>query len=173
MSFSKSVSLLIYFCIIIVVLRMSQLHSVDVTWTKNMCEVLRQSELTDIHHQEVSVGFGYDGPLAASINCSISDSLKSYKKFFMEAYDMSPESCEEQIDQIIEESSEHHSFFNYYMAWGRKPLVSDHLLLRQDSPLPSVVTSAENSEHPSPLLSSVVMTENAFDIVHFANGFTE
>ncbi|CAO3657443.1 unnamed protein product [Mucor hiemalis] len=156
------------------VMRMSQLHSVDVTWTQNMCEALRQSELTDIHRQEVSVGFGYQGPLATSIDCSIRDSLRSYKKFFMEAYNISSEVCDEQIDHIINESSAHHSFFNYYMAWGRKPLVSEQLINSsgQNTPLlsASVITTADNLIHDTPPLP---MTEDAFDIVQFANGFIE
>lgn len=155
-------------------MRMSQLHSVDVTWTQNMCEALRQSELTDIHRQEVSVGFGYRGPLATSIDCSIRDSLRSYKKFFMDAYNISSEVCDEQIDRIINESSAHHSFFNYYMAWGRKPLVSEQLINTsgQNTPLlsASVITTADNLIHDTPPLP---MTEDAFDIVQFANGFIE
>jgi hypothetical protein len=165
--------------------RMSQLHSVDVTWTQHMCEVLStQGDFTHIHHQEMSVGFGYQGPLATSIDCSIRDALKSYKQFFMEAYDMSSEVCDEKINAIIEESSEHHSFFDYYMAWGRKPLILEQLMNGQESPLIPLTPSTADTfdvtalntiipcKSPAELLENF-MSENAYDIVHFANGFTE
>jgi hypothetical protein len=175
---------------------MSKLHSVDMTWTQHMCEVLsRQGELTNIHHQEVSVGFGYQGPLATSIDCTIRDALKSYKQFFMEAYDIPSEACDDKINMVIEESSEHHSFFNYYMAWGRKPLVIEQLVNNISSglesplipltPVPTtclansieiVNTSPVNSDVPGKSqaeLLEAALSENAFDIVHFANGFIE
>lgn len=173
---------------------MSELHSVDMTWTQHMSEVLcHQGGFTDIHHQEVSIGFGYEGPLATSIDCSIRDALKSYKQFFMEAYNISSEVCDEKTNLVIEECSKHRSFFNYYMAWGRKPLVSEQLINNipsgQESPLvplTPVPTSLSNSLEiaNNPIPSTVpdkcqkafleaTLNENAFDIVHFANGFTE
>lgn len=171
---------------------MAQLHDVDVTWTQDICSVLsNEGELTDIHHQKVSVGFGRNGSLTQSMNCSISDAIKSYKQFFMEAYDISSDECDERIQCIIEESSKHHSHFNYYMSWGRKSLA---LVTRNgtDSPMvPLTPISTEmrmdfpprnNSDNSNPvsctpssmpLPMQSVMIENAFDIVQFANGFTE
>ncbi|GAA5806241.1 hypothetical protein HPULCUR_011772 [Helicostylum pulchrum] len=159
---------------------MLKLHTVDVTWTQSMCEVLsKQAELTDIHRQEVSVGFGYQGPLANSIDCSISDGLRSHEQFFMEAYNLSSEACTAKINAMIEESAVYHSYFNYYLAWGRKPLVYDQLHRSHQETL----TDLPNRTEPflrSALKSSCqseaelsVLSENAFDIVHFANGFIE
>ncbi|KAG2203776.1 hypothetical protein INT47_012709 [Mucor saturninus] len=162
--------------------RMLELHSVDVTWTQRLCEVLSNlGDLTDIHHQEVSVGFGYDGPLASSIDCSIRDALRSHKQFFMNAYSITSDECEEKINNIIKESATHHSYFNYYMAWGRKPLVMNQLRSSgQNTPAtPTTPVSADFMHsyhvniHDSPELLASVLTENAFDIVHFANGFIE
>lgn len=172
---------------------MFQLHSVDVTWTQNLCEVLSNlGDLTDIHHQEVSVGFGFDGPLASSIDCSIRDALRSHKRFFMNAYNMTSDDCEEKINNIIKESATCHSYFNYYMAWGRKPLVCDQLINTHSSGQTSPITpttpifsdsfiysysnSYSNSHfptHPSSEVLASVLSENAFDIVHFSNGFIE
>lgn len=167
---------------------MFQLHSVDVTWTQRLCEVLSSlGDLTDIHHQEVSVGFGYDGPLASSIDCSIRDALRSHKRFFMNAYNISSDDCEEKINNIIEESSSCHSYFNYYMAWGRKPLVFDQLMKtcssQASTTTPNTPISTESFIHsynntqistlPSSELLASVLSENAFDIVHFSNGFIE
>lgn len=165
---------------------MFQLHSVDVTWTRRLCEVLSNlGDLTDIHHQEVSVGFGYDGPLASSIDCSIRDALRSHKQFFMNAYNITSDDCEEKINNIIKESSTHHSYFNYFMAWGRKPLVNDQLMSSgQTSPIAPITpvstdtfirsyNHTQASAHVSPEMLAAVLNENAFDIVHFANGFIE
>jgi hypothetical protein len=176
---------------------MNELHTVDVTWTQDICSVLsNEGELTDIHHQKVSVGFGRNGPLAKSMNCSISDAIKSYKQFFMEAYDISSEECDERIKLIIDESAEHHSHFNYYMGWGRKSLalvtrngtdspmvpltpISTDMLMdlpprNNNSGIPCTSSSSSSSSTtPMPQLMQSVMIENAFDIVQFANGFTE
>lgn len=165
---------------IIVTSNMLKLHAVDVTWTQNMCGVLsKQAELTDIHRQEVSVGFGYQGPLANSIDCSIRDGLRSQEHFFMEAFNLSREQCAAKINTIIEEAATYHSYFNYYLAWGRKPLVYDQLHHSNQELLPDFPIRTE------PFLRSAlkascqseaelsVMSENAFDIVHFANGFIE
>lgn len=158
---------------------MLELHSVDVTWTRRLCEVLSNlGDLTDIHHQEVSVGFGYDGPLASSIDCSIRDALRSHKQFFINAHNITNDECEEKINNIIKESATHHSYFNYYMAWGRKPLVLNQFMTSgQATPstptTPVSTDSFMHSYHDSPELLASVLTENAFDIVHFSNGFIE
>ncbi|CEP15307.1 hypothetical protein [Parasitella parasitica] len=127
--------------------RMSQLNSVDVTWTPRICEILAsQGELTDIYHQKVSVGFGEDGPIAASMESSICDAIKSYKTFFMEAYKLSSAQCEKMIDEIIQESKSHHSYFNYYMGWGRKPLiVMDTLVNNNDCMAPVTPTASSTN----------------------------
>ncbi|KAI9482754.1 MAG: hypothetical protein EXX96DRAFT_498351 [Benjaminiella poitrasii] len=114
--------------------RISQLYSVDVTWTSHLSDILlNEGEFTDIHQQKISVGFGFKGPLATSIDSSIADALRSYKQFFMQAYDLSSTECDAIISSIIQESSEHRSYFNYYMGWARKPLVLDRLVTNNNN----------------------------------------
>lgn len=175
--------------------RMAQLNAVDVTWTPHICDILAsQGELTDIYHQKVSVGFGIEGPIAVSIENSICDAIKSYKKFFMEAYDLASDECDERIDEIIQESKSYRSFFNYYMGWGRKPLVVMETLVGPDA---TDITMMDGSASVTPFSSASmtslalaasipeclptlpeteandILIENAYDIVHLTHGFTE
>ncbi|KAI8640943.1 hypothetical protein BD408DRAFT_347058 [Parasitella parasitica] len=183
--------------------RMFQLNSVDVTWTPRICEILAsQGELTDIYHQKISVGFGMDGSITESMENSICDSIKSYKIFFMEAYKLSSAQCNDMIDAIIQESESYRSYFNYYMGWGRKPLVVMETLVNSDCMVPVTPTTtntmAVNGSAPvsplatpsmTPLASAttipdcmntlpavnatVMSIENAFDIVQMTHGYTE
>lgn len=176
--------------------QMAQLNAVDVTWTPHICEILAsQGELTDIYHQKVSVGFGIEGPIAVSIENSICDAIRSYKKFFMEANGLSSEECEEKLDEIINESRTYRSFFNYYMGWGRKPLVVMETLVGTDvtditmidgsapvTPFSSAsmtsLTLAASIPECLPILpeteaNDLLLIENAYDIVHLTHGFTE
>lgn len=180
-------------------LRMSQLNSVDVTWTPHICEILAsQGELTDIYHKKVSVGFGIDGPIATSIENSICDAIRSYKGFFMEAHDLSSRECDEKINEIIQESESYRSYFNYYMGWGRKPLVVMDTIINNDSLVSSTPTIMKmmaidgSTSTPCTNISMTSLTpatsdcvdasrsdaadllmENAFDIVQLTHGFTE
>ncbi|KAK4518702.1 uncharacterized protein ATC70_008924 [Mucor velutinosus] len=175
--------------------RMAQLNAVDVTWTPHICEVLAsQGELTDIYHQKVSVGFGVEGPIAVSVENSICDAIRSYKKFFMEAYDLSSHECDERIDEVIHESRIYRSFFNYYMGWGRKPLVVMETHVGTDA---TDITMTDGSSSVTPFSSvpmtsltlatsipeclptlpeteaNVLLIENVDDIIHLTHGFTE
>lgn len=171
--------------------RMAQLNAVDVTWTSHICEVLAsQGELTDIYHKKVSVGFGIEGPIAVSVENSICDAIKSYKKFFMEAYNLSSQECEEKLDEIINESRTYRSFFNYYMGWGRKPLVvmetlvggtdaTNFIMIDGSAPISNSasMTLATSISECLPTLPETeandLLIENAYDIVHLTHGFTE
>lgn len=175
-------------------LRMSELNSVDVTWTSHICEILSsQGELTDICHKKVSIGFGIDGPIATSIENSICDALRSYKNFFMEAHNLSSQECDEKINEIIQESKSYRSYFNYYMGWGRKPLVVKDTIINNNLLVPSTpITIDESTIAPfantsmtsltpdtsdcvnAPQLDAVeLLMENAFDIVQLTQGYTE
>jgi hypothetical protein len=175
-------------------LRMSELNSVDVTWTSHICEILSsQGELTDICHKKVSIGFGIDGPIATSIENSICDALRSYKNFFMEAHNLSSRECDEKINEIIQESKSYRSYFNYYMGWGRKPLVVKDTIINNNLLVPSTpIATDESTIAPfantpmtsltpdtsdcvnAPQLDAVeLLMENAFDIVQLTQGYTE
>ncbi|KAI7906211.1 uncharacterized protein BX663DRAFT_483832 [Cokeromyces recurvatus] len=179
--------------------RMNQLYSVDTTWTQHISDLLlNEGEFTDVYQQMISIGFGLKSPLATSINSSITDAIKSYKSFFMEAYSLSSTECDETIDCIIEEISTFHSYLNYYSGWARKPLVFERLFTSNNKmdlitpvttitdidtsvPItpPSIyITSMNNLViSDSPTNSSHTlnpdMIENAFDIVHLTHGFVE
>jgi hypothetical protein len=154
--------------------RMSQLHCIDVTWTQKLCELFTsQSEITDIHHQTISMQFDYSGPVATSIDRCIREAISCQKQFFMSAFSLTSEKCEEVFDSVMKEGKEYDSYFNYYQAWGRKPLVPVHY---PDTPINSCPLAPLSTyqtcgiELSSPSSSSI---ENAVDIYHFSNGFVE
>ncbi|KAI8983118.1 hypothetical protein BDB01DRAFT_723256 [Pilobolus umbonatus] len=166
--------------------KMAETYSVDVTWTQQMCELLSsEAEMTDIHHQVISIGFGNEGPLADAFYQNIKDAMISHKKFFSDAYNMNPEQFEGVIDAIMKEGETHQSYFNYYMSWGRKPLVplkeqrSGGINIRH--PFLPMTSTPENSKSlktqtcddssDNTLAKSLLV--NAFDIYNFSDGYIE
>ncbi|KAI8875070.1 S-adenosyl-L-methionine-dependent methyltransferase [Backusella circina FSU 941] len=151
--------------------RMNQLHSIDVTWTQRLCELFsNQSEITDIHHQTISMQFDYAGPVATSIDRCTRDAISCQKQFFMSAFSFTSEKCEEVFDAVMREGKEYNSYFNYYQAWGRKPLVPVDYY--PNTPLAPLSTFQPcGTELSSPSNSSSI--ENTFDIYQFSSGFVE
>lgn len=133
---------------------MYKVHSIDVTWTKRSGEILKNEiQLTDVHYQHVSVGFdqGLD-----SVNCSFLDTIKSYKDYIMKTYEMNASEYEETLECITKECIKYRSYFEYYMSWGRKPLVPGNWIKTDASIL---------SQQPDEIL--------AHDILCLTQGFTE
>ncbi|KAG1380873.1 hypothetical protein G6F61_003669 [Rhizopus arrhizus] len=166
-------------------------HDIDATWTQHLPELLsHQAGLTDIHHQMMPITFERSTPMANCINNFLSDSIKSYKPLFMESCGFSPEECDVVIQKAIDEAHHKHSYFNFYICWGRKPLVADQLvttpLARHDShsvlsTSSSYWTCKDNSDafpltpcqSPGELPETVTMSDSVDDICQFANGFIE
>lgn len=140
---------------ILVAKSMYEKHSIDVTWTKSIGEILQnEAELSDVHYQKAAVGFG-DSESLSSIKCSFLDTLYSYKDYLMSSLGLDASKLDKQIETIKKECSLHHSYFSYYMSWGRKPLTHEKLATPISVPIETSIL------------------ENAYDIVHLTQGFIE
>lgn len=121
-------------------LLMKENHGVDVFWAKVMHEYLQNvGEMTDMHRQMFALPFGTKaGPIGDMIHTSLRFGLESYRLFFLKAskQTMTDAEYDQIIDDIVNESIERHSCFNYYCCWGRKPLF-DHYenIPNKDSPI--------------------------------------
>lgn len=119
---------------------MKENHGVDVFWAKVMHEYLQNvGEMTDMHRQMFALPFGTKaGPIGDMIHTSLRFGLESYRLFFLKAskQTMTDAEYDQIIDDIVNESIERHSCFNYYCCWGRKPLF-DHYenIPNKDSPI--------------------------------------
>lgn len=112
----------------------------NVFWARVMHEYLQNvGEMTDMYRQMCALPFGTKaGPIGHMIHTSLRFGLESYRLFFLKAsnYTITDAEYDEIIDHVVNESIEHHSYFNYYCCWGRKPLF-DHYenIPSKDSPI--------------------------------------
>lgn len=140
----------------------------DVTWTQRLGEILKNElELTDIHCQNVSVGFNDDGGgMMNSVTCSFIDTIKSYKDYLIKTYDMTASEYQDTLDCITQECSKYQSYFQYYMSWGRKPLVPRNWI----APSCLSIKEPHSVDGSEPEQQDDLLTH---DILHLTLGFTE
>ncbi|ORE00947.1 hypothetical protein BCV72DRAFT_237226 [Rhizopus microsporus var. microsporus] len=167
-------------------------HNIDVTWTQKLPTLLEHlGKLTDIHQQVSTLAFEEPGSMKACINSCLIDSIRSCKRLFMEACNLSLDECEMAIQGIIDEGLVNRSYLNFYVCWGRKSLVTEQLVTTSS---PSRQESAHSSscadnywackddtnvlpltpcQSPDELLDSEAISESADYIYQFARGFVE
>ncbi|KAI8391036.1 uncharacterized protein BYT42DRAFT_555350 [Radiomyces spectabilis] len=168
-------------------------YGVDVNWAQYMCDYLCDvGGMTDIHHDIISVGFPTEGPEGALIEKVIRLTFQSYGKIFAEACHFPKDQFYRDIDQLMKEVYEYKSYYNYYLAWARKPLIEDnhsslHRLISTENPkrpiprrwplssdlsITSIIDGVTIPTQSEPnLVEDPAYAEQ--DILHFAHGFEE
>lgn len=103
---------------------MKEKHGVNVFWARYMFNYLQDiGEMTDMHIQVSEIRFGSSGPIGEMLEISLRSAFESHRLFLENCYDIFRKDYDQVIDDIINESITHRSFFNYYVCWGRKPLL--------------------------------------------------
>lgn len=80
---------------------------------------------TDMYKQVKSSRLGsIAGPIGDMARTLFRSALESHRLFFMNccASTLTDAEYDQLVDNIVDETIKHHSFFNYYSCWGRKPL---------------------------------------------------
>lgn len=152
-------------------LHMKQNHGVDVFWSKHMYEYLQKvGEMTDMHRQMYALPFGSTaGPIADMTHTSLRFGLESYRLFFLNASNktMTDAQYDKIIDDIVDETIQRHSYFNYYSCWGQKPLF-DHYenIPNKDTPIITnnikpLDTSNRTGENPSSSTNTTLLVASS------------
>ncbi|KAI8368428.1 S-adenosyl-L-methionine-dependent methyltransferase [Choanephora cucurbitarum] len=129
--------------------RMLQYNGVDITWPQQLQQLMtEEAGLTEFHQKTYPMRFGMSGPFGTAFNTSVVHACKSYRRFFMESCQLSPEACDQKLSEIAEECVSHQSYVQHYMGWAKKPLHG-------------TLTPLSSYDH------------TMVDIVHFADGYME
>lgn len=101
---------------------MKEKHEVNVLWARHMYDCLHDvGEMTDMQLQVNELRFGSSGPIGEMIDTSLRSGFESHRRFFESTYNK--KDYDQVVEEIVHESIAHRSFFNYYVCWGRKPLL--------------------------------------------------
>lgn len=102
---------------------MKERHGVDIDWAKSMYDCLQQiGQMTNMHRVVRGLQCGKTGPVCSLMNNSLRAGLYSYRYFFQKNYKMNAQEYNRIVDEVVNESIDYQSYFNYYCCWGQKPL---------------------------------------------------
>ncbi|KAG2194419.1 hypothetical protein INT47_003130 [Mucor saturninus] len=168
---------------------MREKHEVNVFWARHMYDCLHDiGEMTDMQLRVNELRFGNSGPIGEMVDTSLRSGFESHRRFFEETYNK--RDYDQMVEEIVNESIVHHSFFNYYVCWGRKPLLdydsscsSDRKLSVSTCSLPTRDEAGEKNDlNPSKLSIewkddsgdfTSLDADNVSDIGQFVEGFED
>lgn len=161
---------------------MKEKHGVNVLWSRYMFEYLQNvGEMTDMHRRVKKLYFGLPGTAGKMADTSLRLGFESRRLFFENCYDIPSENYDEMVNNIVNEAIDRHSFFNYHLCWGRKPLLDydSSTSLRKES-TSSVLTfedvlsnKAENEQNDDNCNVDSLTPDNELCIYQFIEGFED
>ncbi|ORY95689.1 hypothetical protein BCR43DRAFT_493435 [Syncephalastrum racemosum] len=115
-------------------------RDVDITWARHMCESMEQvSELTDIHHQSLTISFMASGMAGETFYSTVEGEMEGYRRLITESMGISDEEYTDSIKKVLSECTQKRAYVTYYMAWARKPIY-DHATTPSPPPLQHIMT---------------------------------
>lgn len=103
---------------------MKEKHGVNVLWSRHMFNYLQDiGDMTDMHRRVSPLRFGSTGPVGKMVDISLRSGYESRRLFFESSLNITTKTYNEMVNNIVNEAVERHSFYNYHLCWGRKPLI--------------------------------------------------
>ncbi|KAI9027264.1 S-adenosyl-L-methionine-dependent methyltransferase [Phycomyces nitens] len=100
------------------------LHGINSFWSRYLCQYIeRPGDMTDVHHQIVSVGVGWGRTLADMTYQAVEQDFRAAKRLVRTALSISSEEYDSTVTMMMNEMRPHKTYENYHMCWGRKPLL--------------------------------------------------
>lgn len=160
---------------------MKQKHGVNVLWSRYMFDYLQDvGDMTDMHRRINSLRFGSTGPVGKMIDTSLRSGFESRRLFFEACFNIPTSIYNETVDKIVNQAINCHSFFNYHLCWGRKPLLDyDSTTSIRKGSAASVLTHEDKSvdkagmDHSDSCDISSLGADNELYIDQFIEGFEE
>ncbi|GAA5798372.1 hypothetical protein HPULCUR_003774 [Helicostylum pulchrum] len=160
---------------------MKQKHGVNVLWSRYMFDYLQDvGDMTDMHRRINSLRFGSTGPVGKMIDTSLRSGFESRRLFFEACLNIPTEIYNEMVNKIVNQAIDCHSFFNYHLCWGRKPLLDyDSTASIRKGSAASVLTHEDKSvdkadmDYSDSCDISSLSADNELYIDQFIEGFEE
>ncbi|KAG2230641.1 hypothetical protein INT48_005909 [Thamnidium elegans] len=160
---------------------MKERHGVNVLWSRYMFDYLQDvGDMTDMHRRINPLRFGSTGPVGKMIDTSLRSGFESRRLFFESCLDIPTEIYNEMVNKIVNEAVDCHSFFNYHLCWGRKPLLDyDSTASIRKGSAASVLTHEDKSidkadmDYSDSCDISSLSADNELYIDQFIEGFEE
>ncbi|KAL0082976.1 hypothetical protein J3Q64DRAFT_1153972 [Phycomyces blakesleeanus] len=103
---------------------MERLHGINSFWSRYLCQYIeRPGDMTDIHHEIVSVGVGWGRTVADMTYEAVEEDFRAVKRLVRTALSISSEEYESRVTTMMNEMRAHKTYENYHMCWARKPLL--------------------------------------------------
>ncbi|CEP10542.1 hypothetical protein [Parasitella parasitica] len=130
---------------------MKKWHGVNILWSRHMLDIMNDvGEMVDIHQQVKALEFGTQGAIGNMTQNSLRLALQSFRTFFETHNNLLSADYDKIIDDIVDETTIYHSYFNYYCCWGRNPLYETayhHQELADDASRRYSVTNSNHVAH--------------------------
>jgi hypothetical protein len=94
-------------------------RSIDPLLACNLLNLFQHSELVDIHHQVMPIGWGECGDI---VQTNLDNALKAYGTWLSDAIGLLPEEYVSRCEAIFKEGPKYHSYIEWHMIWARKPI---------------------------------------------------
>lgn len=160
---------------------MKEKHGVNVLWSRYMFDYLQDvGDMTDMHRRINPLRFGSTGPAGKFIDTSLRSVFESRRLFFEDCFNIPTAIYNETVNKIVNQAINCHSFFNYHLCWGRKPLLDyDSTASIRKGSAASVLTHEDKSfdkadmDYSDSCDISSISADNELYIDQFIEGFEE
>lgn len=95
-------------------------RNIDPALARNLTNILSNAGFVDLHYQVIQIGNGW-GECGEIAQKNLANVLAAYGVWFCHAIGLEPEEYEKRRLLILEEGPIYRSYFNWHMAWARKP----------------------------------------------------
>ncbi|KAH8555949.1 hypothetical protein BGW37DRAFT_479199, partial [Umbelopsis sp. PMI_123] len=95
-------------------------RNIDPALAQHLTSILTNAGFVDLHHEVIKVGNGW-GECGDIARRNLASVIKAYGIWLGPAIGISTRELDKRIHVLLEEGSIYRSYFNWHMAWARKP----------------------------------------------------
>ncbi|KAI8085154.1 S-adenosyl-L-methionine-dependent methyltransferase [Halteromyces radiatus] len=112
---------------------MKELLGVDVDWYAHMCDYMeRYGSMIDIHYKEIRIPIGWSGPPSLLMKKVTESALETHRRKWIKVAAFDAKGLDDYTDNLqlaLKEAVDYHSYYNFYLCWGRKSFISQETFL--------------------------------------------
>ena len=100
-------------------------RNIDPALAQHLTSIIPNAGFADLHHElkQVGSGWGECGDIALT---NLATAIRAYGIWLGPAVGISTRELDKRISILLEEGPSYRSYFNWHMAWARKPHAGHH-----------------------------------------------
>jgi hypothetical protein len=106
---------------------MKEKFGINIYWARYMADLLQKvGGMAELQRNTKRLEFDTTGTVGDMIHTTLRSALDSYKRFFLNYYNIPEEEYATVVESVITNAINDHSYFDYHCCWGRKSLLSSN-----------------------------------------------